>query len=123
MKVISLIVFLFLSSIIKAQYVQSIKNINVLSKDRINIIKYTCVTDKRIKKTIEGGNVSGRFVLKNKLRKIDLFFLVENLVNELLKPGPIVNDAGFHFKANPYLEIPETMGDTEYMKFGIKFYF
>ena len=118
MKLIFLTAFTFFTSIAIAQFEQSPKKMSLLRENTSHFIRHLYKPVKRIKTTIVGdGTVSGNFNLKS---KINLFFLLQNPVIELLKKDPILNESGFHFKANPYLEIPETMGDTGYMKVGVK---
>jgi hypothetical protein len=46
--------------------------------------------------------------------------LAENILNEIFKPDPAIDESGFHYKANPLMEIEETKGNTGFIKFGIR---
>jgi len=57
--------------------------------------------------------------VRYKRDRLNCFILIESILNELFKPEPTINKHGFHYNANPYLEIKETKGNTGFIKFGV----
>ena len=63
--------------------------------------------------------LSERMFVNYKRKRLNYFLLVESILNEIFKPEPVINKEGFHCKANPFLEIEETKGNTGFIKFGM----
>ena len=63
--------------------------------------------------------LSERMFVNYKRKQLNYFLLVESILNEIFKPKPVINKEGFHCKANPFLEIEETKGNTGFIKFGM----
>lgn len=54
-----------------------------------------------------------------KRRRLNCFVLAENILNEIFKPVPAINKEGFYYRANPFIEIEETKGNTGFIKWGM----
>ena len=64
-------------------------------------------------------NLQETISLNYKRKMVTLFLFAENVLNEVFKPEPVVSNSGFHYGANPNMEIEETKGNTGYIKLGV----